>query len=209
MSKIKLYYIPHAGGSAMGYMRMKSYLNNDFIEPIPLELAGRGKRISEPCFTDGQECAKDLKEKLEELNCDSDFAIFGHSLGCALAFEVADILQRENKKMPVCVFLSGRDAPCGKISIPKISQYPDEIFLKRFNELQAIPTEWNNPKIMELMIPILRADVQMSEKGDNQLGKKLICDISILYGEEDVLVDKSCITDWSNFTTEKCNYKMF
>ena len=46
MSEINLCFIPHAGGSAMGYKTFKKFLHPE-INTIALELSGRGSRLSE------------------------------------------------------------------------------------------------------------------------------------------------------------------
>ena len=97
MRKIKLFFIPHAGGSAMGYMVMKHQLDLSVMEPVPLELAGRGQRIKEPAFTDLLACMEDLYSCMKPQIQDCQYAVFGHSLGSMLVFELVRHLEKVEK----------------------------------------------------------------------------------------------------------------
>lgn len=46
---INLICIPHAGGSAVVYMKWKKFLNNN-VRLHPIELSGRGSRYLEPFY---------------------------------------------------------------------------------------------------------------------------------------------------------------
>ena len=66
MPKLRLYFIPHAGGSAMGYMAMKRFIQIDGLELVPLELAGRGSRIKEPCLITVKDAVEDLFHRIKD-----------------------------------------------------------------------------------------------------------------------------------------------
>lgn len=63
MEKMRLLCLPYAGGSAASiYLPWKRKLKEE-VEVIPLELAGRGKRIKEPLLQSVDEMVTDLIEK--------------------------------------------------------------------------------------------------------------------------------------------------
>ncbi|MFH4077473.1 thioesterase domain-containing protein, partial [Acinetobacter baumannii] len=80
VSKIKLFCFHHAGGSSSAYYNWKDYLNKD-IEIIPIELAGRGKRLKVPVYTSMEEAVLDIYDLMKPNLDGSPFAIFGHSVG--------------------------------------------------------------------------------------------------------------------------------
>lgn len=210
MNKLKLFFVPHAGGSAMGYMRFKSFIDKDYVEIIPLEPAGRGRRIAEKCFTTVEESARDLFQIVKENTKDAEYAFFGHSLGTLLAYEIAMIAKEEGWKPPKHIIFSGRVSPSSKSIIPEIYKYPDDEFLKKFNELQPISEMWSeNVQLLKMMMPILRTDVLMSEQYIYKEKGKLDCDISVFYGQEDRLVDEKVLGEWKNHTSKSCNVVMF
>lgn len=203
MAKIKLFFVPHAGGSAMGYMVLKRFLDTSFIEIVPLELAGRGARIKEPCFTDASECAKDLYEKMKPQIADCDYAIFGHSLGTIVTFELIHFIMGIGGKLPKCAIFSGRVSPGAHFPVGDISTYEDDEFLKQFGRLQALPEELlNNEQIKKLMLPVLRADVFMAEKYRYKKRKPLDCDLYAFYGAADSLIYPEGMEAWKTESSQ-------
>ena len=58
-NEIKLCFFAHAGSSARSYSSFKKFLDPS-IKVVPIEIAGRGSRLSEPRFTDAVKCAGDV-----------------------------------------------------------------------------------------------------------------------------------------------------
>lgn len=204
MGKMKLFFIPHAGGSAMGYMVMKRFLDTSRITPIPLELAGRGQRMKEVCFTDIAACVEDLYEKIKPDIADGEYAIFGHSLGTLLTYELVHYIKKMGDKLPVCIFFSGRVAPGAEFPVQAISTIEsDDEFLEQFGQLQALPKEFlENDQIKKLMLPVMRADVQMAERYQYQKREPLTQDIYIFNGEKDILLTKEGLDAWEQETSK-------
>lgn len=210
MPKIKLYFIPHAGGSAMGYMTIKRFLDLEYIEPIPLEPAGRGKRMYEPLFHEVRDSANDLFETIKEEIKDSEYAIFGHSLGSLLAFELAHIIRKNGYPAPKHIFFSGRVQPNLALSIEPLSHLTDENFLRQFRFGKALPEELlQNKDLLHMILPILRADVYMAENYSVDGYPTLDCDISAFYGTEDIMVNEKQMSEWANVTTGNCIIRSF
>ncbi len=211
MSKIKLFFIPHAGGSAMGYMVMKRFLDDSRIVPIPLELAGRGQRMKESCFTDIAACVEDLYQKIKPEIADGEYAIFGHSLGTLLAYELVHYIKKMGDRLPVCVFFSGRVAPGADFPAKEISKIEnDDEFLTQFNNLQALPKEiLANTQIKELLLPVMRADVGMAEKYQYHKREPLTQDIYIFGGEDDILLTKEGLDAWGQETDKHATKVLF
>ncbi len=208
MSRIKLYFLPHAGGSAMGYMCIKHFLDLDRIEPVPLELAGRGRRIAEPCFHEMEACVKDLFEQVKDDIEKSRYAFFGHSMGTLVTFELTHYIKEQGLRLPEHLFLSGRNAPSEKF--PGILGFPDEEFLKYFRKLHGMPDEVvKNQELIKMILPILRTDVELTEKYNYREYEKLECGFSILYGKEDDLVTKEGMEKWKGFTKGECSFVPF
>lgn len=211
MGKVKLFFIPHAGGSAMGYMVMKRYLDLTKIEPVPLELAGRGKRIGDACFTDIAECVEDLYLKIKPFIEEGDYAFFGHSLGALLTYELVHYIKNNGDRLPVGIFFSGRVAPAAEFPMGPISGIQDEDeFLNQFSRLHALGSEFvANEQIKQLMIPVLRADVRMAEGYQYKNREPFKQDIYIFYGEDDILVTREGMDAWSKETTKQANRVSF
>lgn len=203
MCNVNLFFIPHAGGSAMGYMNFSMFLDKQ-IRPLPLELAGRGKRISEKCFYDVRLCAEDLFEKNYALFKNGRYAFFGHSLGTIIAYELSKIIHENNFPEPEHMFVSGRPAPCEKVksAFDNISELNDDDFIAQFSAASALPEQiLNNKEILNMILPVLRADISMAERysADYNL-YKVPCDITVFYGKEDKLFSGKDTYTWKKCT---------
>lgn len=210
MNRIKLFFIPHAGGSAMGYMVMKHKLDLSMIEPIPLEPAGRGTRTNETGFTDIRQCMEDLCKHIRPQIQDCKYAIFGHSLGSLLAFELVRHLEEAGEKPPVCAIFSGRVAPPCVCPAPILSSLEDKEFIKHFSRFQALPQEiLQNEKILELVLPTLRADVKMAEEYNYTRKSPLSSDFYMFYGKDDMLICPEEMELWGKETTGKSDTFVF
>ncbi|MDO5521781.1 MAG: thioesterase domain-containing protein [bacterium] len=207
MPKLRLYFIPHAGGSAMGYMAMKRFISIEGLELVPLELAGRGTRIKEPCLEAVKDTVEDLFSRIKEEIKETDYAIFGHSLGGLLAYELVKKIEKENLPEPKCIFISGRCAPFVHIPLEETTNQQE---LDRKLALHAIPKELQgNQELLQLILPILHADIKMAKDYVYMEGAQLNTDIYTLYGKQDLLVTKEGMEEWNQMTKKDCNCNSF
>lgn len=109
-AKLRLFCFPAAGMGAWVFHKWEARLP-DFVEIMPVEFPGRNSRIGESCMDEmGTLVAKlvsDLLPVFEEM----PFAMFGHSMGAFVAFEVCAMLARLGGVKPVKLFVSGCRAP--------------------------------------------------------------------------------------------------
>lgn len=208
MRKVKLFCIPHAGGSATSYLKLKKYINSH-IEVCPIELAGRGRRFNESFYDSIEEAVYDVY-KIIESNLDYEYAILGHSMGSLIAFELAHHIIKLKKQKPIHIFFSGRKSPNIIYTSNQIHKLPEEEFKNKIFEFSGTPKEiFENEKIFRTFLPILRADFKICEQYKyKEKPSKLNFDISILNGNMDDIKIKH-IADWRKFTSKKCNIHFF
>lgn len=194
----------------MGYMVMKRWFDLTVIEPVPLELAGRGSRLKQPAFTECRKCVQDLYNIIKPQIQDCVYAIFGHSLGSLLAFELVRYLEQKKMKPPAFVVFSGRTAPECQNAVPLIATLSDKEFIRQFNHFQALPQEvLTNEKILELVLPTLRSDVKLAEQYQYEAKSPISSDIYVFYGEEDILLTPEGMKQWEKETTGKTQITVF
>lgn len=161
-SNFRLFCFPYAGAGASIFCPWTAQLAPD-IEVIPVQLPGRENRLSEPPFTDISSLIKALSDPLLPY-CDRPFALFGHSVGALVAFEFARYLRRHDYPQPIHLFVSGREAPHLGASSSPIHQLPDPEFIAELCRYNGMPdTLLQNSELMELFLPILRADLAINE----------------------------------------------
>ncbi|MBD1379483.1 thioesterase II family protein [Metabacillus arenae] len=163
MEKMRLLCLPYAGGSAASiYLSWKRKLKEK-IEVLPLELAGRGKRLREPLCTSVNEMVDDLIQKsLPVLQDDSrPYAIFGHSMGGLLAYELCNKIQELGLPAPTCLIVSGFHPPDKKIE-GNLHQLPLDEFAEVIKKSGNVPPSiFEDRDLYNLFIPILHADYKL------------------------------------------------
>src|SRR5262249_1763929 len=133
------------------------------VQVIPVELPGRGARLSEPPFVSLPALIEELKELIRPC-LDGPFVIFGHSMGATIAFELARALRRGGGREPQAIFVSGRRAPQLPRRGPVTYNLPQDEFIAELVRLKGTPKDvLEQAELMELMFPLLRADFQVVE----------------------------------------------
>src|SRR5271170_8113500 len=109
LARLRLFCLPYAGGSALIFRAWSNALPAD-IEVCPIQLPGRSTRLKEQPFTAMSALIQVLAQALSPL-LDKPFAIFGHSLGALVGFELARQLRRQYGVNPARLFVSAVRAP--------------------------------------------------------------------------------------------------
>lgn len=207
-AKLRLFCFPYGGGGAASFRRWPGSLP-PFVEVCPIELPGRGGRLLEPPFTR-------LKPLLQELSCvllpylDQPFAFFGHSMGGLVSFELTRLLRREYGLMPLHLFVSGRRAPQLPDPDPPIHALPESEFLQELRRYNGTPESvLENAELMELFLPVLRADFSVIETYIYQPESPLNCSITAFGGWQDGTVGFDALAAWREQTSSTFCQKMF
>ena len=206
-AKIRLFCFPYAGGSALVFRDWQNYLP-DKIQVCPIEIPGRGSRLMEPLFEDTTSLIKAIAPEIEP-DLDLPFAFFGHSLGALISFELACFLQQEYGKVPVHLIVSGRQAPTIPERSPKY-HLPAADLVAELKRLGGTPKEiLENEELLELLIPILKADLTMDETYHYQNSEPLSCPLTIFGGTEDPETTDEDLAAWEQHTSNLLSLQMF
>jgi len=199
-AKLSLFCFPYAGGNALIYRNWHAALPPT-VEVLPVQLPGRGGRMGESPATDIFALAAEIASAFAP-ELDRPFAFFGHSLGAMLSFELSRRLREERGKEPVHLFVSGRRAPHISEALPITYNLPEDEFVVELKRLNGTPTEvLENPELMQLMIPLLRADFQICETYQFRQDAPLSCPISAFGGLADEHVPREFIEGWRQHTS--------
>src|SRR6185312_2074582 len=133
------------------------------IEVVAVELPGHGIRRDERPFTELDPLVDALVPALlPDLN--RPFAIFGHSLGALIGYELTRRLYTRVGLQPRRLFVSGHEAPGSMTSSRHVHGLPDEEFIAELHRLNGTPREiLSDAQLMQLALPMLRADFQLGE----------------------------------------------
>ena len=204
----RLFCFPHAGAGSAVFHDWHLALP-DQIEVRPLQLPGRESRLREPPFTEIEPLASAVGDVLQGL-LDRPFGFFGYSMGALLAFEVARELRRRGAAMPGRLFVSSNIAPHWPRTHPPIAHLPREQFLDWIRRVYNPPEEaWRVPELMELLLPVLRADMSICDNYAYSDDTPLDCPIDAFGGSQDLGTPSEGLDAWRLQTTAEFSIEVF
>jgi len=207
-ANLRLFCFPYAGGSAMTYRTWSDFLPTN-VEVVPIELPGRGGRMREKLYTNIKPLVKELADVLTPY-LDKPHAFFGHSMGTLIGFEIARIFRNKNLPGQVHFFASGHTAPQFGYTHDPIYNLPDAQFIEELRKLNGTPeTVLNNEELMQLILPMLRADFEVNETYIYEPGPPLDCSISAYGGVQDKDVSWVSLEAWREQTSAEFSIQMF
>jgi len=138
------------------------------------------------------------------------FVFFGHSMGALVSFELARRLREQGMPGPVHLIVSGHRAPQLQDPRPPIHLLPDPDFWRHLRELGGTPQEvLQDPELMELLLPTLRADFAVCENYVYAVDEPLDCCITAFGGRNDPRVTQNELCAWQAQTRGSFSVRMF
>ncbi|WP_354639861.1 thioesterase II family protein [Kitasatospora camelliae] len=205
-ARVRLVCLPHAGGSASYWFPMSAATPPE-IEVLAIQYPGRQDRRQEPCLETIDALAAQVTEALKPYR-DLPLALFGHSMGAVVGFEVARRLEALGTP-PAVLFASGRRAP---------SRHRDEdVHLRGVDgmvaELRKLdgtdPRALQDPELLQMILPAVRADYKAVETYRYQPGPPLSCPVHALVGDSDEKATVDEAESWRFHTTGESRLHVF
>jgi medium-chain acyl-[acyl-carrier-protein] hydrolase len=195
--KLKIFCFPYAGGTTQIFNKWADMLPSA-VQVIPVELPGRGTRLKETPYVSASALIEDLVEAIRPL-LDRPYLFFGHSMGAILAFELARELRRKFDSLPRGLIVSGRRAPQIPNDEPLTYNLPKAEFIEELIKLDGTPREViEHSELMEIMIPLLRADFQLVQTYRYTAGEPLNCPLFVYGGLRDPHIPRERLLPWKD-----------
>jgi surfactin synthase thioesterase subunit len=204
---VKLICLAHAGGGAASFRDWWRELPG--VEVLPVQLPGRETRFQEAPLSSVSEIVEQLAAAAGDV-LEEPFAVFGHSMGALIGYELVRKLRAERGMHPTGLFVAGARAP----HLPRREQPRHELadaeFIEELRALKGTPAAvLDSAELMELMLPILRADFAAIETHVHSRGEPLDCPITAFGGLGDVDVVASDLAAWAELTRAEFQCTMF
>jgi surfactin synthase thioesterase subunit len=194
---LALICVPYAGGGPSAFRDWHE--ESRFFDIVTVHLPGRESRIAEPAFTSLQAIIDNLARALCEF--EQDFALFGHSMGGIIAFELARALDRAGCRGPKALFI----ASCPPPHWPRATQLhalPTDELLESLSSLGGIsPEVLEQRDLLDLMVPTLRSDLAIVDDYSYLDGKPLTQPIHVFTSDGDPQCGVSEMRGWRLHTT--------
>ncbi|MGH9237572.1 MAG: thioesterase II family protein [Vicinamibacterales bacterium] len=204
---LRLFCFPYAGGGAGVFSGWSKRLPRR-VEVCAIELPGRSTRLSEPPWRRLPELADAIAAVLRG-SLDLPYAIFGHSLGGVLGFEVTRRLTALAAPPPIHLFVSGCRGPQAMDRETTKFDLPADEFLAELRRLDGTPAEaLSNAELMRTMVPILRADFEMLDTYVYERMAPLRLPLTVFGGLDDPEVSAAQLDAWRLETTGRIDVRM-
>jgi len=208
-ARIRLYCIPYAGGGASVYREWQDKLPS-IVEVQAIQLPGRENRLMDEPFSDSREAAKAVADAIAP-DLDRTYAVFGHSMGALVGFELLRELERRGAPTASHFFASAFRAPQVENPDSALHELPDAELLdeldRRYDAIPAAARE--SQELLELIMPGVRADTAVCDSYAYRAGDPLACPITALGGEADAIVSPELIELWREQTSAAFEFTLF
>ncbi|MGA8496108.1 MAG: alpha/beta fold hydrolase [Xanthobacteraceae bacterium] len=206
-SSVRLFCVPHAGGSGYPYRAWMSHLP-DTVELFGVRLPGRGPRIAETAFRRMEALVTALSGAVVE-HLDKPFAVLGHSMGALIAFELCARLEQRGFKASH-LFVSATRAPHISRTGKPLHLLPRDAFVEELRKFNGTAPELlEDESMISTFLPLLRADFELMETYPVRASAPIPCPITSLGGHGDETVTKQELEEWSRYTTRSFRCFMF
>lgn len=191
---------PHAGGGAAQFHAWQQIVGPS-LHVVTAQLPGRGGRFREAPVESLAAAADAIASALCARSMPR-FALFGHSLGGLLAYEVARRCVRRYMRRPEHLFVAGATPPPCVRDTERLSHLADGDLLSAVMRMNGLPASLSSAerRTVELMLPTLRADLALEETYGYEPDDQFDVPTTSLAGSSDTVVPPQTMRRWASVT---------
>jgi surfactin synthase thioesterase subunit len=197
-----LFCLPHAGAGASAFHLWAQALAPD-VEALPIHLPGRERRIGEPVVIEPPAIAAAVSSALQARRTPA-YALYGHSLGGWLAFEVIRELRVLGVPPPARLYVGAARPPDVGLTpdLRGLSKAPDDVIAQRLLQMGGIRQEaFDHPELVDLVLRVIRADFDWLERYTCRDQPPLAVPIVAFAGAGDHVASAADMAGWARHTS--------
>ncbi|MFE6620081.1 thioesterase II family protein [Streptomyces sp. NPDC057740] len=202
----RLICFPHAGGAASAFLPLARALA-PALDVLAVQYPGRQDRRHEQPVDDLGRLADALTAPVA--NQTGPYALFGHSMGALVAYEVARRLAERSLPGPAALILSGRGAPTARPA--RYDRLRTDQDIMRVVRLLGgtTPRVLEDPELRDMVMPALRADYRAIGAHVWRPGPPLDIPFTVLVADADPVVGRDEAEAWGELTTAGSTTRVF
>ncbi|MEU6278219.1 alpha/beta fold hydrolase [Streptomyces populi] len=198
---IRVFCFPHAGAGAAAFAPWARRLPPE-AELCAVRYPGRENRIDERPFEELRLLVDALEPVVTPLT-DRPFVFLGHCSGSVVALELARRIRDRHGRLPAALFVSSIAGPV-RHSSESIHLLPREAFFERVALYGGIDASvLDDPEIMDVFEPTLRADFRIAEERAPRHTAPLDVPITAVGGRHDPFVSFEDLVAWRDETSNE------
>jgi medium-chain acyl-[acyl-carrier-protein] hydrolase len=206
-ARVRLLCLPHAGAGASTFLPWREQLG-PAIGVCPVQLPGRETRLSERPYRRLRDLVPQLLPAILPL-ADRPLALFGHSMGALIVFELARSMRAAGMPLPTHLYVSGRTAPQIRDSHTVMFELSDAELLAELRVLGGTPREvLDDPTVMAKFLPFLRGDLELNENYSFAEEPPMPVPLTVFGGEADPRAAPEELAAWSVVTASRFEVRM-
>lgn len=201
---MRLFCLPCAGGSSAAYDSWQNGLGVQ-VATLPIHLPGRGTRFLDPIVTSVPVLVEQITDGIGSC-LRAPYALFGHSYGALLAFEIARSCRHRGLPSPSMLFVAGFRGPqTPAFSIAAAESSDDDLvnWLEEGSGTRDPVLE--HPDFRRLFLDMLRGDLTAIASYQYTPEPPLKCPIVAFAGEQDSVAPRREMLSWRHETAERFN----
>ncbi|UCM87039.1 thioesterase II family protein [Streptomyces marincola] len=204
---LRLVCFPHAGGGAAAFRPWQRLLPEG-VEPLTVQYPGREDRFADRPVGAMPLLVAEVVAAVEPL-LDRPYALFGHSMGSAVAFEVAVELRRRGHRPPVRLLAAGRPSP-HHARAGDVHRGDDDALAAELVRQGGTPREvLADPDLRAAVLRYVREDYRLIETYRPSSAEPLSCPVSVLRGADDPECGERAALTWSSTTRGELKVTVF
>jgi medium-chain acyl-[acyl-carrier-protein] hydrolase len=196
----RLFCFPHAGGGAVSFASWRQ-LAGEGLTVCPIQPPGRAERHQHRPHRVVASYVEDFLGAADH-QFTGTYALFGHSVGSLVAFELVRRLHAAGKPLPARLFVSGRAAPHLPNTRPQLRDLPTHELIPHLRTMGGTPDIFlNDPELLEVFLPLLRADFTLNETYQHAPAAPLPVPITAFGGDNDPRATVVELGGWTDLTS--------